>query len=115
MKKLALFLALGLVFNLVPVEKEIQAETKPAACFHNDGSGILQDLCSGECPGDVFVFKATSSASSYSWTVFQGASIISGQNSRTVTVQSPSVGGFLIRLSAGGSSYVDLAEYGNCP
>jgi len=64
---------------------------------------IIQDQDIGECPGDIFEFTADPNGStdngSYTWTVFQGASIISGQGTRTIRVQSPSSGGFLVRVT----------------
>lgn len=57
---------------------------------------------SGACPGQTFTFRADTNGSttggSYQWTVFQGASITSGQGTRTITVASPPSGGFSIRV-----------------
>ncbi|MEL6534150.1 MAG: hypothetical protein AAFQ98_02000 [Bacteroidota bacterium] len=114
MKKLALFLALGLVFNLAPVGQANQVEATYASCFDNDSSGIQQDLCAGSCAGEVFRFRAAVTASSYSWSIIGGGTIVSGQNSRILSVQAPAWGGIGVRLEAGGVTYLDLAEYSFC-
>ncbi len=61
------------------------------------------DQISGACMGDVFTFTANPNGSTdnglYQWSVFQGATILSGQGTPTITVASPSSSGFLIRVT----------------
>lgn len=78
---------------------------------------ICQEV--GACKGDVFTFSVPS-GSNFSWTVFQGASIISGQGTNRIRVQSPTNSGFLIRLTyndgSGLTTVFDLAEFSaHCP
>ena len=79
----------------------------------------------GACAGDIFTFKAVHNGSdkrgSYQWTVFKGASIISGQGTSTISVQSPASSGFGLKLTHVNKcqnktvSVTDLAEYSvNC-
>lgn len=78
---------------------------------------IIQHFDGAECPGDIFTFSASvsgSSSGSYSWIVYNGASIISGQGTSQVRVQSPASSGFRIDVSKGSLSDIDLCEYGNC-
>ncbi|MEL7145155.1 MAG: hypothetical protein AAFO69_02205 [Bacteroidota bacterium] len=61
------------------------------------------DQIAGGCEGDVFTFTAdpngNADSGSYTWSVGQGASIVSGQGSQTVQIQSPSSGGFSISVN----------------
>ena len=77
---------------------------------------IKQVFDGAECPGDVFTFRANvhPTSGTYFWEVFNGASIISGQGTSTVRVQSPPNSGFRIDLTVNGTRYIDLAEYGIC-
>ena len=74
----------------------------PPPCIEPTSVSIAQTQ--GSCQGDVFRFTATrfpsnSANGTYSWSAFQGASIISGQNTNSVLVQSPSSGGFSIQVT----------------
>ena len=77
---------------------------------------IKQIFDGAECPGDVFTFRANvhPTSGTYFWEVFNGASIISGQGTSMVRVQSPSNSGFRIDLTVNGTRHSDLAEYGIC-
>ena len=102
-----------LAIGAAPTVEATNAATTKFVCEWEDyPEGIEQYYCSGDvCPGDILYFRLAGTASSYSWSVSHGASIISGGNSRTVTVQSPSSGGFTISLNAGGTNYFTLAQY----
>lgn len=72
----------------------------------------------GACMGDVFRFRAnlnTSASVTYSWTVFNGATIVGSNSGSTVRVQSPSNSGFAVRvtITCGGQSFtrLTLAEF----
>jgi len=66
-------------------------------------TSVMIRQVSGACQGDIFKFTADPNGStdsgSYQWSAFQGATIISGQGTATVRIQSPSSGGFSVSVN----------------
>ena len=79
------------------------SENLTISCNGTAPTNVEFDQISGECPGDIFKIKADPNGSTnngtYTWTAFQGASIVSGQGTNTIRIQSPSSGGFLYRVT----------------
>lgn len=75
-----------------------------STCTPPSSVDIEQDETSNDCPGSIIVFDAllsggSTSAGTYQWSVFQGATIVSGQGTSQVRVRAPSSSGFAIAVT----------------
>lgn len=75
----------------------------PPQCTPPTFIRITQSPTIGACPGEIFTFTADPNGStdngSYQWSSFQGSTIVSGQGTSTVRIQSPSSGGFSVSVN----------------
>ncbi|HAA15894.1 MAG TPA: hypothetical protein DCE41_30960 [Cytophagales bacterium] len=93
---------------------ESEASSWPCQWSGGFWPGIQQYECPSNCQGTVITFRSAQLASSYSWSVSPGSTIVSGQGTRTIQVQTPSTGGTFLTLVAGGSTYNTLAVFADC-
>ncbi|MEL6537522.1 MAG: hypothetical protein AAFQ98_19025 [Bacteroidota bacterium] len=118
MKRIIMTLFVGaLAAAMIPqANAGLESESNYWPCQWSGGPwpGIQQYECPTNCEGTIITFRSAFVESSYSWSVSPGSSIVSGQGTRTVQIQTPSAGGTFITLVAGGNTYNTLAAFADC-